>query len=349
MMNRVTNRVLFDGWPLIHSPMSPAAWHLRTLLALKPEGVHAILALPTQAGSISVSEGIETVEHHTHDRGAWEQKILQRLAEKNQAGLIHTTGLGASLLGKLATLVSPAEIDASDRGRLNEAMAYGGLANATILWPQDVPVAKMPGQIRTLPPIVHPDFVGGSSNTQPVTGLPDEFVLVQGVHDRESILQLLESWTWAAASIGELYPLVFIGVDEPTRTFLEARIPEFHLQESVRVLKNVQAQDLPAVVRASTAIVHVGRPVPWGNGLRSSMACGKAIVAIQQAETESIVGAAAYLIAPNDLRGFGAAMITVVVDEKAREKLEDSARGHAVHWAAAKFKEELLKIYTVKN
>jgi glycosyltransferase involved in cell wall biosynthesis len=254
--------------------------------------------------------------------------------------------LGASLLGKAPTLVSPAEIDASDRGRLNKAMAYGGLAKARVLWPQDTPVAKMPGQIRTLPPIMHPDFVSTNSSAQQIPGLPDEFVLVQGVFDRENILQLLESWTWAAASIGELYPLVFVGVDEPTQTFLEARIPEFHLQESVRVLKDVQARDLPAVVRASTAVVHVGKPVPWGNALRSSMACGKAIVAFQQTETETVVGSAAYLIAANDLRGFGAAIITVVVDEKAREKLEDSARERAAHWSTAKFKEELLKIYT---
>jgi glycosyltransferase involved in cell wall biosynthesis len=319
---------------------------MRTLLALNPEGVQAILALPTESGTMIVSEGIETTEYHTHDRGDWEQKILQRLAEENQASAIHTTALGASLLGKVATLVSPAEIEAGDRGRLGEAMAYGGLAKATILWPQDMPFTKIPGQIRTLPPVVHSDFVRGNSNAKQVSGLPDEFVLVLGALDRENILQLLESWTWAAASIGELYPLVFIGLDKATRKFIEERIPKFHVQESVRILQDIQAQDLPDVFRACTAVVHVGKPVPWGNALRSSMACGKAIVAIQQAETESIVGSAAYLIAPNDLRACGAAMITVVVDEKAREKLEDSARERAAHFLPANFKEELLKLYT---
>jgi glycosyltransferase involved in cell wall biosynthesis len=340
--------VLFDGWPLIHNPLGAAAWHLRTLLALNPEGVQAIIALPTEAGAISLNEGIESMEHHTHDRGAWEQKILPQLAEEKQASLIHTTSLGASLLGKVATLVSPAETDASDRGRLNEALAFGGLAKATILWPQDMPVAKMPGQIRTLPPIVHPDFASSDTSTPQVKDLPDDFLLVQGVFDGENVLRLLESWTWAAASIGELYPLVFIGLDEPTRKFLEARIPEFHLQESVRILQDIPAQETPGLFRACAAVVYVGKPAPWGNALRSSMACGKALVAIQQTETESIVGSAAYLVAANDLRGFGAAMITVVVDEKAREKLEDSSREHAAHWSPAKFKEELMKIYSEK-
>jgi glycosyltransferase involved in cell wall biosynthesis len=75
------------------------------------------------------------------------------------------------------------------------------------------------------------------------------------------------------------------------------------------------------------------------------MASGKAIIALNEANTEAIVGSAGYLISKDDLRGFGAAMITVVVDEKAREKLEDAARALASHWSPLNFKQELQKVY----
>ena len=342
-------RVLFDGWPLVHDPLSAAAWHLRTLLALNPDEVQAILAQPTEPGSASLGAGIEPIYHHTHDRAAWEQRIVPRLAEQQQANIIHTTGLAASLLGKTPTLVSPAETEGKGRGRLGEALGRGGLARATILWPDDLPKANLPGEMGSLPPIVHPEIAVSNADRLSNPDLPEEFLLVQGTIDENSILQILESWTWAAASIGELYPLVFVGVGGSTRDFLLARLPQFHVQDSVRVFSVIQAQDLPNIYRACTALVHLGTPPPWGNDLRHALACGKAVVGCHEAITESIVGSAAYLVPPDDLRGLGAAMITVVVDEKAREKLEESAQALAAHWSAAKFKEELLKIYGEKG
>jgi len=342
-------RVLFDGWPLIHEPLSAAAWHLRTLLVLNPEGVLPILALPTEAGAASADAGIETIYQHTHDRSEWEQRLLPRLAEEHQASIIHTTSLAASLLGKTHTFVSPAATQADGHSRLGEALARGGLARATILWPDDLPKAKLPGELRLLPTVVHPEFRVGNVNRVSNSDLPDEFLLVQGDIDEKEILQLLESWTWAAASIGELYPLVFAGLNTAMRDFLDARLPEFHVQESVRILDTVRAQDLPNLFRASSAIVFVGELAPWGNALRHALACGKAVVARQEMNTESIVGSAAYLVPTEDLRAFGAAMITVVVDEKAGEKLEESAHERAAHWSAAKFKEELLKLYQEKS
>ncbi|MCL5429734.1 MAG: glycosyltransferase, partial [Chloroflexi bacterium] len=251
-------RILYDGWPLVHNPLSAAAWHLRTLLEHNPRDGQPIVALPTEPGAAILGKNLKTVHHHTHDRGAWEQRILPRLAEHHHANLIHTTSPAASLFGKTPTLVSPTETvmeKTKGRGRLGEALGRGGLARATILWPEDLPEAKIPGQLRHLPPVVHSEFT-----------------------------------TRAAASIGELYPLVVLGLDEPTNEFLRARLPEFHVQDSVHLPKAIHAQDLPNVYRACTALVHLGSPAPWGNALRHALSCGKAIVAHQESNTEAIVG-----------------------------------------------------------
>ncbi len=350
-------RVLHDGWPLLHAPASAAAWHLRTLLALAPADIELILALPADKPIDGIVENVRIVRAAEDDRGAWEQGTLPRLAEEHGASWIHTTNLAASLFGKTPTLVSPTSSESEResgrgvRGRLAAAQGWGGLARAAILWPEDTPVPKLPGTIRKLPPVAHPAFVprpaaAPSSLSLPTDlGLPEEYLLYHGASDEQTLLRLLESWTWAAASIGELYPLVMLGLDQRTKEFLGKRLPEFHVEDSVQILAEVALEYFPALYQNSAAVVHAGEPAPWGGALRHALACGKAVVAHQEPLTEAIVGSAAYLVAPEDLRSFGAATITVVVDEKARESLEDTAQQRSDHWDAAAFTAGLSKIY----
>ena len=340
-------RVLYDGWPLLYAPESAEALHLRTLLALAQEDLELLLALPVGVEIETNSKKIRNVLAETHDQGAWQQRVLPRLAEEQQADWVHTTQLAATLFGKAPTLVSPASSDLSDsgshslRGRIAAAQGRGGLARATILWPEDLPDPNLPGTLRKLPPVAHPDFQPGKAMPPVGLELPEEYLLYHGAGDQGALLRLLESWTWAAASIGELYPLVMLGLDEEAKRFLEKRLPEFHVQDSVHLLPQVDAQHLPAIYQNCIAVVHPGPPAPWGGTLRHGLACGKAIVAHQEALTEAMVGPAAYLISSDDLRAFGAAIITVAVDEKAREKLEAAANQRSASWKAIAFQIEL--------
>ncbi len=337
-------RVLFDGWPLIHAPLSAAAWHLRTLLALNPPDVQSIIALPTEAENAEIDIRLETAFHHTHDQGEWEQKSLQKLAVEHNANLIHSTSLAASLFGKVHTVISPAQTEPGNRNRMGEALGRGGLARATILWPKDMSKPKLPGEVKTVSPVAHPAFSISNPILSPDLNLPNEFLLVDGLFSEEAALQLMESWTWAAASIGELYPLVITNISDSMHKFLLARLPEFHVEESVRLITQIGAKDVPHLYQKCAAMVHLGNPAPWGNPLRNALTSGKAIVAQNEPSTESIVSSAGYLISKEDLRGFGAAMITVVVDEMAREKLEDAAKERAAHWSGTKFTQGLLEI-----
>jgi glycosyltransferase involved in cell wall biosynthesis len=339
-------RILYDGWPLLHAPLSAAAWQLRTLLAMKTDEVQPLLALPTEPEATTVNEGPELVFQHTHNRGEWEQRILPRLAEKHGAKFIHGTGMNASLFGKARTLISASEMEsAGERSRIDEAQGRGGLARATLLWPEDIPAPKFAGKIQKLPATSHPDFAPIDYFPTPPLGLPDSYVLFHGQGSRDTLQKLFESWTWAAASIGEYYPLILLGLDAETREWARTRLPEFQLEESVRVLEDLDAKFVPAIYQACTVVVHPQQPEPWGGSLRHALACGKAVVAVQDANSEGIVGPAAYLVAADDLRAFGAATITLVVDEKARESMETAARQHGAGWKAARYRDELLKVY----
>lgn len=345
----MTIRVVHDGWPLIHAPLSAAALHVRTLLALIPDEVEPILALPVPAVTEQQDGLVRILSSSARDAGDWQQRVLPRLADEQKADWIHTTQMAASLLGKVPTIVSPAENTDAGGSRLSKSLGRGGLARATIAWPADLPVQKFPGTLHPLPAVMHPDFKHGHATLPAEFALPEEFVLVHGVSDHRLLVRLLESWTWAAASVGELYPLVILGLDAGTKAFVAERLPEFHVQDSVRLMDAVDPQYLVGFYKACIAVVHPGPPVAWGSALRHALACGKAVVSHQEPASEAIVGSAAYLVAPDDLRSFGAAMITVIVDEKAREKLEDAAWQRASKWEAAKFQAELLKLYLEKN
>ncbi|MCW5876395.1 MAG: glycosyltransferase [Anaerolineales bacterium] len=340
-------RILYDAWPLAYAPLSPAAWQLRTLLAAAPDGVEPLLALPTDPQAAPLPDGQPGVYWHSHDRGAWEQRILPRLAAENDVVAIHTCGLGASLLGKAATLVSPAEPPIKSGGGrkpLQAALGRGGLARAAILWPEDMPAPRLPGALHQLPPAAHPSFRPGRPAAPPA-GLPEEYVLVLGLDDEAALAALLESWSWASASIGEYYPLLIAPTDGEHANWLAAQLEQHHAGDTVRAAPLLEPQDQAAMLQSSTAVVCAAPPLAWGDPYRAALACAKAIVAQHSAEAESILGPAGYLVPAGDPRAFGAAIITVVVDEKAREGLEGAAEKRAAGWDANEFRVKLGEMY----
>lgn len=341
-------RILYDGWPLAYAPLSPAAWHLRTLLAAALEGVEPLLALPTDPQNAPLPDGPKAVYWHSHSRGDWEQKILPQLAAENSAQAIHTCGLGASLLGKTPSLASPAEPEGSGgRSPLQAAMGRGGLARARILWPQDLPAPRLPGALLRLTPAVHPSFTPTRPRQAPA-GLPDEYLLVLGLADEAALRALLDSWSWASASIGEYYPLLLAPLDSQHAAWLQNQLEAQHAGDTVRVAPLLEPRDQAALLQSSTAVVCAAPPLAWGDPYRQALACGKAIVALQHPYSEALLGSAGYLLQPGDGRAFGAAMITVVVDEKVREELEAQAAKRAAGWDANEFRERLGEIYKLE-
>ena len=346
-------RVLYDGWPLIHQPNHAQSIHLRTLLALAPEETESVLALPMENdhGIGQLAETVELLSVQEDDAGTWKQKQLPRLAEQYGAQIIHTSSRSASLFGRVNTIISPADFGSQESGeyslrsRLGQSLGRGGLARAHILWPSDLPKSQLPGTQLSLDPVVHPAFIEANADPPAHLDLPETYILYHGPTDPPSMLKLLESWTWAASSIGEYFPLLILGLEEKDRNFVKARLPEFHVEDYVKLLPALPFEDLIAVYQHCSALAHLAPPSAWGGPIRHALASAKPVVASNDPSSEALVGPAAYLVPPDDLRAFGAALISVVVDEKVTEKLEEAARKRASNWNKKKFTEELLSVY----
>ncbi|MCW5874632.1 MAG: glycosyltransferase [Anaerolineales bacterium] len=333
-------RILYDGWPLAHAPLSPTATHLRELLTAAPAEAELLLALPAPA-SESLPVGVQSIQAAVRDRGDWEQNRLQALAAEHNAAAIHTTANAASLLGKVPTLVSPAEYTeaAAGRGRMAAAQAHGGLARAHILWPSDLPAPAHSAALSSLPPVA-----SRTAGSLPISA-PEEFVLYYGSGQPQALLRLLKAWTWAAGSIGEIYPLVIAGLDAQQTQWLHTQLPIFDLQEFVQLIQ-ASPSELHALVQHSTAFIHPEAPPAWGSGLRLALAHGKAIVALQEPLTEAMLDTAGYLVAEHDTRSLGAAILTVVVEEGMRAALEQQAAQKSASWNAGAFGIALQSVYT---
>jgi glycosyltransferase involved in cell wall biosynthesis len=175
--------------------------------------------------------------------------------------------------------------------------------------------------------------------------LPESYLLYHGPSHPGTLLSLLESWTWAAASIGELYPLVMLGLTEEAKGFVEGRLPDFHLEDYVHILPRVHPAHIAAIYQSAAGLAHPAPPSLWGGPMRLALACGLPLAAQLHPATEAMVGDAAYLVEAGDLRGFGAAMITIVVHDQVRGDLQQAAKKISARWEASAYQSELLKLY----
>lgn len=329
-------RILYDGWPLAYAPLSPAATHLHELLAAAPATVERLLALPAAVAS-ELPSGVHPLHLTPRNRGDWEQRALQALAAEHGAAAIHTTAAAAALLGKLPTLVSPAEYatEAAGRGRMAAAQAQGGLARARLLWPHDLPAPER--EVHNLPPFAAPSPGAPANPAQ-------EYLLYHGSGDAQVLAHLLNAWSWAAGSIGELYPLRIAGLDAKQQAWLEGQLAIRDLQDSVQLIHPSLAA-LPDVIQQCTAFLHPEVPPAWGSPLRQALAAGKAVVALQEPRCAAMAGAAAYLVPAGDARRLGAAIITLVVEEGLRATLEQQAAQKSASWDAGAFEAALDAAY----
>ncbi len=338
--------ILYDGWPLVHAPLSPPAVHLLEILAALPEAVQATIALPADPPAW-LPAGLAVKIVPTADALAWEQRQLPRLAKSLGADLIHLTRPTPSFSAASRTLISPAGYGEQTgppgfRTRLGAALARGGLERARgLLWPADLPDPVAAPRTFHLTPRVPPTPPASPA----LADLPGDYYLFHGPPDERTVRRALQAWTWAAGPVGDVYRLIMAGLDNRTRTLAGELIKEYQLGETVIVLPAFSPLDLPPLYQAATAIFHPAEASPWGGAVRHALACGKPVVGIETLLTSALAGPAAYLAPAGDTRGLGAALISVVVKESLLAQLETAAGERRKLWGDGDFGGELMEIY----
>ena len=361
-MENTELRVLFDGWTVVREANSPAALHLLELLEPVSACCRAYLALPqepeeTLALPANVKPVVASMAPGARARLQWEQRQLSQLAGQVEADLLHLTTPTAGLFGRLPVVVSPAggtfQGAPARRGlaaRFREALGMGGMCRASaVFWPEGLPAPDLPGPLFRLPGLVSPDFNPTDPPDQTALrslDLPETYLLYHGPQDDHSLQRITAIWSWAAGSIGELFPLVVLGFTEPQRrqAFIETAASH-DLERYMSLLPPVPLQVVPSVYRGAAGLLHLGPVSAWGGPVRYALACGKPVIAEQDALAEALVGPAGYLFSEQDARKMGAALLTVVVNEDVANNLRKAALAQAAGWHMETFQERLKEAY----
>lgn len=371
--------VLYDGWPLVYDPNSPAALHLLTLLACTSGEMQAHLACPGEPPGWLAQDAVlhlQPAPGTPWGRLRWEQSLLPGLASQLGAGLVHLTMPGPALFGRVPSVISPTGLwegpgvldrdgeasasgeftgNAGPRGifeRLRRSLGQGGMARARCLfWPSDLPLpggrqASIP--VIQLPPAVHPSFSPPSmfvSENLSALELPETYVLYHGPLGLPALRRLLDAWSWAVNAIGKSTPLLLLGLSEADQARLNRLLPGYTLGETVLALPPMPLSSIAEIYRACSALFHPAAISPWGSPVRNALACGRPVVAAENRLIDALVGPAAYLVSQDEGRALGAAVITVVVEEEVAERLSQAAHQRAAAWDTEAFSQALLSAY----
>ncbi len=150
--------------------------------------------------------------------------------------------------------------------------------------------------------------------------LPDEFVLYLGSFvAHKNVRLLLAAYTFVAQAVGEAVPLVLAG--HPPTVWGTARFPdlpatidELGLDGVVEWTGPIDEADKPALYRLATVFVFPSRLEGFGLGPLEAMASGTPVVASGVSSIPEVTGDAAYLVAPDDSRAMGGAILSLLTD-----------------------------------
>lgn len=350
--------ILYDGWALVYQPNSPAAMHLLTILEALPEEVSAVVAVPAEPPDwIPDNPKFELFPSANTSRSQlkWEQRSLPEFAQKFDAHLIHRTAVGASMLNARNTLISPTGYGANERRSTNfterwrQALGRGGQARAkAVLWPEDLSANKGSLSPLYLPPVVHPEFTPTELDEPPdIPGidLPETYFLYHGPLGFNTLRKVLDSWSWAAKSIGQFYPLLLAGTDAEARSYMEYLLPDYGLEGNIIFLPALSPADLSVVYQHCSGLFHPAGASPWGGPIRRALACGRSVVSLESEMTETLVGSAAFLVTEDNPRLLGSGLISIVVKDEIAIELEKSALVRSQDWGLDIFRNGLRDIY----
>jgi hypothetical protein len=367
-------RLVYDGWALVYAPNSPAALHTLTLLEAHPPEIEAWAALPGASFHPlvgAVRAALLPAPDTQAGRLRWEQRSLPDLARKLQAHL-HLSSSAPPLFGSAPVLVSPAVFlrggagsespaglfaqDADHNqgmaGRLRLATVQGGFSRThRLFWPDDLPALRGAAGQASLPPAVHPAFAHQEQPDESLDMAEEMYILYHGPTGAQAVQRLVEAWRWVSGALNETVSLVIAGLEKAGKAQLEASLAGSPVAKTVRILPPLSLAGLAALYRGSRALFHPAAPAVWGDPVRHALACGKAVVGLESAWMEALVGPAAYLAAPgnaqagNPDRALGAALISVALEDSLAGQLAQAARQRSAGWRFAAFAQALGENY----
>lgn len=324
-----------DGRPLALRPHTPAALHLQEWIAalvarglrltvLHPEGLRP--ALPLEVESHPVGDHTST-----WSRLCYEQAGQPQAARRLGCDLLLVFEGGAPIAARTPVAALPSGRSSGVRGgplkTLQRAAGQAGRSVARwILYPSDVPSYREGHRrAQAFPAFVDPGLLDAEPAAMP------EHVLCYGLR-RHQVALALAAWSWVDGSLGDTYPLLFLGLDAELEHYIRLVADELDVAESIAFHPQIELDALPGFYARAAAYLGIGVHA-WGQPLRWALAAGVPVAAEDSPAAASILGAAGYLAPAGDARALGAACLSLLVQEELADQLRERGREIAQRYA----------------
>jgi alpha-1,3-rhamnosyl/mannosyltransferase len=147
-------------------------------------------------------------------------------------------------------------------------------------------------------------------------GLPPRYLLsVSTIEPRKNVLLLLQAYCALPADVRERWPLVLVGGWGWNAAAVAEYLNDIARHRGVRHLGYLADADLPAVYNGARALLYPSHYEGFGLPPLEMMACGGAVLTSTAGALVETTGGRAYLIAPDDLDGWRAALARVTADD----------------------------------
>lgn len=202
--------------------------------------------------------------------------------------------------------------------------------------------------IAVIPPACDPAFgvmVGAidAAMMRRRLAIPDQYLLSVGTLERrKNHVVLLEAMALLPANTP---PLLLVGRDGGQRAILEREIDRLHLTGRVRIVDNVAAADLPALMQGAALFLYPSRLEGFGMPIIEAMAAGRAVVAALVPSLSDAAGPAAVMAAPSHAPSWAAAIAGLLADPAVRIHRQSLGRAHAARFDEAALGGQLARVY----
>jgi len=369
-------RVLINGW-FLHKPNTGSGQYLRLLLKhlsneVSGVDIHVIAPLSTQVPEVCTLHVCATVDRQINKFG-FEQIAVPRTAKKIGADVLHIPYWAPPFRSPCPLVVTvhdiiPLLLPEYSRSwllRIYTSLAAAATQGAShIITDSDSSRDDIVSHLQVPDTRVHTVHLGTDDVFSPRQdpdstrrvrtsyNLPDTYILYLGGFQRHKNLRhLLAAWTWAQPIASEECPLVIAGhLPKHPDGYLYDDLPdiatELGISDTVKFIGEVKEEDKTALYQLASCFVFPSSYEGFGLPPLEAMACGVPVVTTGSGSLKEIVGDAAYLVSdPVDARELGAAMISIIVDEKLASDLQSRGLIQAARFSWKKTVIETLQIY----
>ena len=178
------------------------------------------------------------------------------------------------------------------------------------------------------------------------TGLAGEYLLTVGLYkahkNLDFVIETLQS-LWKDAKVD--LSLVIAGVQEKERPALKRRLGARRLEDRVRVLDRLRAEQLPLLYRGATALIHASLLEGFGLPIVEAQAVGAPVVASRASAVPEVAGDGALYFDPEDRDDLAKQILAVVGNEGLRTELAEKGRRNMARFSWRRTAETVLSVY----